>query len=82
MLGGTTIERREPPMSAITKNYMVEGMTCGHCEASVKEEVGEIAGVTGVEATAANGRVAVTGEDFTDEQVTAAVEEAGYTVKS
>ena len=69
-------------MGATTKNYMVEGMTCGHCEASVTEEVGEITGVTGVEATAANGRVAVTGDGFTDEQVVAAVEEAGYTVRN
>lgn len=69
-------------MSAITKNYMVEGMTCGHCEASVKEEVSDIAGVASVEATFSNGRVAVTGEGFTDEQVTAAITEAGYTVKN
>ena len=58
-----------------TKNYTVEGMTCGHCKASV-----EIAGVTGVEVDLATGNVAVTGE-FTDEQVTAAVGEAGYAVK-
>mgnify|MGYP000925456915 FL=1 len=82
MLGDTITERRDRSMSAITKNYMVEGMTCGHCEASVTEEVGEIAGVTAVEATAANGRVAVTGDGFTDEQVVAAVEEAGYTVRN
>lgn len=82
MLGDTITERRDRSMSAITKNYMVEGMTCGHCEASVTEEVGEIAGVTAVEATAANGRVSVTGDGFTDEQVVAAVEEAGYTVRN
>ena len=63
-----------------TKNYTVEGMTCGHCKASVEEEVSEIAGVTGVEVDLATGNVAVTGE-FTDEQVTAAVGEAGYDVK-
>lgn len=63
-----------------TKNYTVEGMTCGHCKASVEEEVSEIAGVTGVEVDLATGIVAVTGE-FTDEQVTAAVGEAGYAVK-
>ncbi|HJC85918.1 MAG: cation transporter [Corynebacterium sp.] len=63
-----------------TKNYTVEGMTCGHCKASVEEEVSEIAGVTGVEVDLATGNVAVTGE-FTDEQVTAAVGEAGYAVK-
>lgn len=69
-------------MSVTTKNYLIEGMTCGHCEASVKEEVSEIAGVASVEATSSNGRVSVTGEGFTDEQVTAAITEAGYTVKN
>lgn len=67
-------------MAAATKNYTVEGMTCGHCKASVEEEVGEIAGVTSVEATVDDGRVAVSGDNFTDEDIVAAVKEAGYTV--
>ncbi|MCZ9296564.1 heavy-metal-associated domain-containing protein [Corynebacterium yonathiae] len=64
-----------------TKNYTVEGMTCGHCEMSVKEEVGEISGVSEVTADHTTGAVTVTGTDFTDEQVAAAVAEAGYTLK-
>lgn len=60
------------------KNYTVKGMTCGHCEMSVKEEIGEIAGVTAVTANHATGAVTVEGEGFTDEQVAAAVKEAGY----
>lgn len=61
-----------------TKNYTVEGMTCGHCEMSVKEEIGEIAGVTSVSADHTTGQVNVEGADFSDEQVSAAVAEAGY----
>ncbi|MGV0361616.1 heavy-metal-associated domain-containing protein [Corynebacterium minutissimum] len=61
-----------------TKNYTVTGMTCGHCEMSVKEEIGDIAGVTEVIADHATGAVSVSGEGFTDEQVAAAVTEAGY----
>lgn len=61
-----------------TKNYTVEGMTCGHCEMSVKEEIGEIAGVTGVSADHNTGQVSIEGTDFNDEQVSAAVAEAGY----
>ncbi|WP_295806812.1 heavy-metal-associated domain-containing protein [uncultured Corynebacterium sp.] len=61
-----------------TKNYTVTGMTCGHCEMSVKEEIGDIAGVTEVTADHATGAVSVSGEGFTDEQVAAAVTEAGY----
>lgn len=62
------------------KNYTVEGMTCGHCVSSVKEEVGEVAGVTAVDVTLETGAVQVTGEDFTDEAVKAAVVETGYKV--
>ena len=69
-------------MAENVKNYTVEGMTCGHCEMSVKEEVGEIAGVSAVTASHETGEVSVTGDDFTDEQVAAAVEEAGYTLKA
>ncbi|OAH50706.1 transporter [Dietzia cinnamea] len=69
-------------MATSTKEYTVQGMTCGHCESSVKEEVGEIAGVSMVEASSKTGTVSVSGEGFTDEQVVAAVKEAGYTVAS
>ncbi|MGO1523112.1 MAG: heavy-metal-associated domain-containing protein [Nesterenkonia sp.] len=67
-------------MATMAKNYAVEGMTCAHCKASVEEEVGEIAGVTSVEATVDDGRVAVSGESFSDEDIMAAVKEAGYVV--
>ena len=60
------------------KNYNVEGMTCGHCEMSVKEEIAEIAGVTEVTADHTSGAVTVTGENFSDEQVADAIKEAGY----
>ena len=58
-------------MATSTKEYTVQGMTCGHCESSVKEEVGEIAGVSMVEASCKTGTVSVSGEGFTDEQVVA-----------
>lgn len=62
---------------ATTTVYTVNGMTCGHCVASVREEVGELAGVTDVEVDLATGRLTVTG-DATAAQVAAAVDEAGY----
>lgn len=65
---------------ATTKNYTVTGMSCGHCKASVEKEVGAIDGVTAAEADLATGALTVTGEKFTDDQITAAVDEAGYTV--
>ncbi|MFT4186969.1 MAG: heavy-metal-associated domain-containing protein [Aeromicrobium sp.] len=62
-----------------TATYTVTGMTCQHCVASVTEEVGEVAGVTGVDVDLATGRLTVTSEEpVADELVLAAVVEAGY----
>ncbi|MGO1834538.1 MAG: heavy-metal-associated domain-containing protein [Actinomycetaceae bacterium] len=59
--------------------YRVTGMTCGHCEMSVREEVGEIPGVTDIQVSAQTGQLVVTGSDDVDDaKVLAAVEEAGY----
>lgn len=62
-----------------TNEYQVTGMTCGHCELSVREEVGQIIGVQDIQVSAQTGRLAVTGTDVIDDAaVLAAVEEAGY----
>ncbi|MCM3661509.1 heavy-metal-associated domain-containing protein [Georgenia satyanarayanai] len=66
-------------MAAI--EYQVTGMTCGHCEMSVREEVGELVGVEDVQVSAQTGKLVVTGEGVDDAQVLAAVEEAGYTAE-
>ncbi|WP_440104625.1 heavy-metal-associated domain-containing protein [Streptosporangium sp. H16] len=63
-----------------TTTYTVTGMTCGHCVSSVKEEVGEVPGVTGVDVDLETGSVDVSGDSFDDMAVRAAVKEAGYEV--
>ena len=40
----------------MTKNYIVEGMTCEHCTASVEEEISEVAGTQGVNVDLETGR--------------------------
>jgi copper chaperone CopZ len=65
-------------MSQIAE-YTVSGMTCGHCVASVTEEVQEIAGVTEVAVDLESGGLRVTSESPVPESdVRAAVQEAGY----
>ncbi len=59
------------------KTYVVEGMTCGHCELSVREEVEELAGVESAQADRATGRLTVQG-DIEDAAIREAVEAAGY----
>jgi copper ion binding protein len=61
------------------QTYTVTGMTCGHCVASVTEEVQEIPGVQEVSVTLESGAVTVTSAaPIDDAAVRAAVEEAGY----
>ena len=62
-----------------TRTFTVTGMTCGHCVASVTEEVGEVPGVESVDVVLETGTVTVTSTDpVDDDAVRAAVEEAGY----
>jgi copper ion binding protein len=58
--------------------YLVAGMTCAHCVNAVSEEVGRIDGVDVVQVDLESGHVSVTGTGYTDEQIQAAVDEAGY----
>lgn len=63
-----------------TSEFRVTGMTCGHCESSVRKEVSEIDGVEQVDVSAATGKLVVTSDQPIDEAaVLAAVDEAGYT---
>jgi copper chaperone CopZ len=59
--------------------YTVTGMSCGHCEASVRGEVSKLAGVQDVQVSAAAGTLKiVSAVELTDDAVIAAVDEAGY----
>ncbi|WP_393058213.1 heavy-metal-associated domain-containing protein [Streptomyces sp. LN549] len=63
----------------VTTVYQVTGMTCGHCEGAVSEEISGIEGVTSVKAVASTGQVTVVSQASLDEEaVRAAVDEAGY----
>jgi copper chaperone CopZ len=59
--------------------YQVTGMTCGHCEMAVREEVGQIAGIQDIQVSAETGKLIVTAAHPVDDAVVlAAVDEAGY----
>ncbi|MEO3761296.1 heavy-metal-associated domain-containing protein [Mycobacterium sp. B14F4] len=60
-------------------NVTVTGMTCGHCAASVREEIGEIAGVRAVDVDVESGVVTIDSDIPVDTAaIRNAVEEAGY----
>ena len=61
-----------------TLTYTVPGMSCGHCQAAVTEEVSAVAGVDSVLVDLDSKRVDVTGARLDDAAIRAAIEEAGY----
>ncbi len=61
-----------------TITYTVSGMHCGHCKASVTEELSEVEGVEAVDVDLDAKLVAVTGSGLDDSVLRAAIEEAGY----
>ncbi len=63
----------------MSQTWTVSGMTCGHCVASVTEEVTELPGVRAVDVVLETGTLTVDAEPpLSDDAVRAAVEEAGY----
>jgi copper chaperone len=59
----------------------VTGMTCGHCVASVTEELGEVAGVESVNVVLETGvATIISGTPLESGAIEAAVAEAGYAV--
>ena len=60
--------------------FTVPGMTCGHCEAAVKREVGSVAGVAAVDVDLDAKLVTVHGEALDRNEIVTAIDEAGYDV--
>jgi copper chaperone len=66
---------------SVTTEYLVSGMHCQHCVASVTEEVSAIPGVTDVHVDLDSGELIVTSDtDLFFSDIEAAIDEAGYTV--
>lgn len=62
-----------------TSEYQVTGMTCGHCELSVREEISQVPGVEKIQVNADTGKLIVSsGRPIDDAAIFAAVDEAGY----
>ena len=59
----------------------IEGMTCGHCEKSVAEELQQLTGVTEVVVSHETGKADVSMTEFVPElDIRNAVSEAGYEI--
>lgn len=67
-----------------SKTINVDGMTCGHCVNAVTEELSKIPGVTAVNIELHAGEISpvtiTIGNEISDVDIAAAVEEAGYSI--
>jgi len=80
----TSTTQQQPADAGVSTTLLVEGMTCGHCVASVTEELSAVPGVDDVSvALTTGGTSTVTVRSSTPVDADAlrvAVAEAGYTV--
>ena len=67
-------------MNDQTLTLSVPGMTCGHCEAAVKREVGALDGVDDVTVDLDSKDVVVVGRELDRDAIVAAIDEAGFDV--
>ena len=61
-----------------TLTYTVQGMTCGHCKATITSEVLAVPGVVDVEVDLNTKRVVVSGDALDEKALRGAIAEAGY----
>lgn len=61
-----------------TLSYTVPKVHCNHCALTIKEEVGEVAGVEDVEVDLDAKRVSVRGDNVADEAVRKVLADVGY----
>ena len=59
----------------------VEGMSCQHCVASVKQSLEAVDGVESATPDLGSGEVIINGDDLDREKLASAVRGAGYSVK-
>ena len=83
---GTAAPQSAPmaiPADAETKIIQVSGMTCGHCQKTVKDALEALSGVAQAEVSFETGIAKVTLlSPETDDALRAAIEDSGYTVDS
>ena len=80
--GAKPEKKTKEEKKTMEKTLKIEGMMCGHCEATVKKALEELPQVTSAEVSHESGTAKVTlNADISDDALKAVVEAKGYTVK-
>jgi copper chaperone len=65
-----------------TQDLTIEGMSCGHCVMHVKKELSKLSGLTIENVEIGKARVQYDEAKVTSDQISKAIEEAGYKLLS
>ena len=65
-----------------TQDLTIEGMSCGHCVMHVKKELSKVSGLTIENVEIGKARVQYDEAKVTTDQISKAIEEAGYKLVS
>ena len=80
--GAKPEKKTKEEKKTMEKTLKIEGMMCGHCEATVKKALEELPQVTSAEVSHESGTAKVTlNADISDDALKTVVEAKGYTVK-
>lgn len=80
--GAKPEKKTKEEKKTMEKTLKIEGMMCGHCDATVKKALEELPQVTSAEVSHESGTAKVTlNADISDDALKAVVEAKGYTVK-
>lgn len=60
------------------KTIVIEGMSCGHCKASVEEALGKLANIDFVEVNLDDKMALVKGQDLDDALLKETIEDLGF----
>lgn len=71
--------RNHKSFSDMSRTFVVKGMNCPHCQASVARAIEAVDGVTAVDVNLSSGEATVEG-DFADEAIERAVRAAGFSL--
>lgn len=74
-----TIEPYTKEIIMSTQKFNITGMSCGHCEHAVTEEVSQLPGISNIRVSAQAGTLELDSDGTADDAaIIAAVDEAGY----
>ena len=75
------IKKKINIQSILSKNILVQGMTCNHCKMIVENAIMSIKGIEDVKVDISSGKINISGKKIDLDQVKSGIEDIGYSFK-